>query len=141
MWRKRSFRFFGTTFKKYIVTWNYAHIPWLHFTHLWPFTKRKFNLKSDRVNLVAQASPIECLLHIPNVRAIQYKLGPERLTQFGNSNVLRLPVIFSFLTYVQASFLQNIWTQFLPEIILPHLKNKHLHILLHHSFQHWVSCK
>ena len=31
-------------------------------THLWPFSKSKFNLKSDRVNLVAPASPIECLL-------------------------------------------------------------------------------
>ena len=60
--------------------------------HLWPFSKSKFNLKSDRVNLVAPASPIKCLLHLPNVRAIQYKLGPEKLTQLGNSNVLRLPV-------------------------------------------------
>ena len=60
--------------------------------HLWPFSKSKFNLKSDSVNLVAPASPIKCLLHLPNVRAIQYKLGPEKLTQLGNSNVLRLPV-------------------------------------------------
>jgi len=51
-----------------------------------------FNLKSDHVNLVAQANPIECLLFLPNVRATQYKRGPERLTQIGNSNVLRLPV-------------------------------------------------
>ena len=66
---------------------------WTHlFTHPWPFSKSKFNLKSDRVNLVAPASPIECLLYLPNVRAIQYKLGPERLTWFGNSNVLRLPL-------------------------------------------------
>ena len=61
-------------------------------THPWPFSKSKFNLKSDRVNLVAPASPIECLLHLPNVRAIQYKLGPEKLTRLGYSNVLRLPV-------------------------------------------------
>ena len=47
------------------------------WTHLWLFSKSKFNLKSDRVNLVAPASPIECLLYLPNVRAIQYKLGPE----------------------------------------------------------------
>ena len=47
---------------------------------------------SDRVNLVAPASPIECLPYLPNVRAIQFKLGPERLTRLGNSNVLRLPV-------------------------------------------------
>ena len=50
-------------------------------THLWPFSKSKFNLKSDRVNLVAPASPIECLLYLPNVRAMQYKLGPERFTR------------------------------------------------------------
>ena len=56
------------------------------------FRKSKLNLKSDRVNLVATASPIECLLYLPNVRAIQNKLGPERLTRLGNSNVLRLPV-------------------------------------------------
>ena len=64
----------------------------LQSTHLWPFCKSEFNLKSDRVNLVALASPIECLLYLPNVRAIQYKLGPERLTRLGNLNVLRLPV-------------------------------------------------
>ena len=44
-------------------------------------------------DLVAPASPFECLLYLPNVRAIQYKLGPEKLTRFGNSNVLPLPVI------------------------------------------------
>ena len=58
-----------------------------------PFSKSKFNLKSDHVNLVAPASPIECLLYLPNVRAVQYKLGPERLTRLIISNVLlRLPV-------------------------------------------------
>ena len=61
-------------------------------THLWPCSKSK--LKSDRVNLVAPASPIECLLYLPNVRAIQYKLKPEKLTRLGNSNVLRLRVLF-----------------------------------------------
>ena len=54
--------------------------------HLRPLSKSKFNLKSDRANLVTPASPIECL------RAIQYKLGPEKLTRLGNSNVLRLPM-------------------------------------------------
>ena len=34
-------------------------------THLWLFSKRKFNLKSDRVNLAAPASHIECLLFCP----------------------------------------------------------------------------
>ena len=41
-------------------------------------------------DLVAPASPFECLLYLPNVRAIQNKLGPER---FRNLNVLRLSVI------------------------------------------------
>ena len=58
-----------------------------------PFSKSKFNLKSDRVIFFAPASPIECLLYLPNVRTIQYKLGPEMLTRLGNSNVLRLPVL------------------------------------------------
>ena len=62
---------------------------------LWPFSKSKLNLKSDCVNLLALSSPIECLLYLPNVRAIQYKLGPERLTRLGNSNVPRLPVYVS----------------------------------------------
>ena len=44
---------------------------------------------SDRVNLAAPASPLECLPYLPNVRAIQYKMGPERLARLGNSNVLR----------------------------------------------------
>ena len=62
---------------------------YLRHTHLyhWPLSKSKFNLKSDRVNLVAPASPIEWLLYSPNVLAVQCKLGPERLTQLGNSNV------------------------------------------------------
>ena len=54
-------------------------------------SKSKFNLKSDHVNLVAPASPIKCLLYLPNVLTTQYKLRPERLTRLGNSNVLRLP--------------------------------------------------
>ena len=40
----------------------------------------KLTLKSDRANFVAAASTIEGLLHLPNVRATQYKLEPERLT-------------------------------------------------------------
>ena len=67
--------------------------PCIYSTHLWPFSKSKFNLKSDRVNLVAPTIPIEYLLYLPNVRRIQYKLRPERLTRLENSNVLRLPVI------------------------------------------------
>ena len=52
-------------------------------------------LNSDCVNLFAPASAIEGLLYLPNVRAIQYKLGPEKLTRLGNSNILRLPVLFN----------------------------------------------
>ena len=59
----------------------------LFHEHL-PFGKSKFNLKSDRINLVALAP----VLYLPNIRAIQYKLGPERLTRLGNLNVLLLPV-------------------------------------------------
>ena len=45
-------------------------------------------------DLVAPAaSPFEYLLFLPNVRAIQYKLGPEKLTWLGNSKVLRMPVV------------------------------------------------
>ena len=33
-------------------------------THLWPWSKSKFNLKSDRVNLVAPASSIKRLLYL-----------------------------------------------------------------------------
>ena len=62
--------------------------------HLWPFSKSKFNLKSDRVNLVAAVSPIEYLLYLPNVWAIQYKLGPDGLPRLGNHNALQLPVQF-----------------------------------------------
>ena len=68
-------------------------------THLCPFSKSKLNIwsiKSDRVNLVAPASSIECLLYLPNIRAIHYKLGPEKLIRIGNSNVLRLPVWYTF---------------------------------------------
>ena len=69
----------------------FCRLKKLYFTHLCPFSKSKFNLNSDRVNLVAPASPIACLLYLPTVRAIQYKLGPERLTRLGKSNILRLP--------------------------------------------------
>ena len=75
------------------------------FTRLWHFSKSKVNLKSDRVNLVAPASSIECFLYLTYVRAIQYKLGPEMLTRLGNSNVLRLPVDFTFKGNVQESIL------------------------------------
>jgi len=72
----------------WLITWKYT-------THPWPFSESKFNLKSDRVNLLAPVSPIECLFYLTNVLPIQYKLGPERL---GNSNVLQLLVIHLFAT-------------------------------------------
>ena len=50
-----------------------------YLTHLWPFSKSKFNLKSVRVNLVAPVSPIKCLPYLPNVRAIRYKLDRKGL--------------------------------------------------------------
>ena len=45
--------------------------------------------------LLLRHSPIGCQFYLPNVRATQYKLGPERLTRLGNSNVRRLPVSFT----------------------------------------------
>ena len=74
------------------VLWLLNYKPKHHATHPWPCSKSKFNLKSNHVNLVAPASPIECLFYLPNVWATPYKLGPERLTRHGNSNVLRLLV-------------------------------------------------
>ena len=35
-------------------------------------------------------------VYLPNVRALQYKLGPERLTRLESSNVLQLPVVELF---------------------------------------------
>ena len=51
----------------------YALLVWV--THPWPFSKSKFNLKFDRVNLVAPASSFQCLLYLPDVRAIPYRRG------------------------------------------------------------------
>ena len=68
---------------------------------LWPFSKFKFNRKSDRVNLVTPASPTECRVSYW-CKCLLYTQCPgdtvqtiERLTRLGNSNVLRLPIIFS----------------------------------------------
>ena len=47
------------------------------------------SLKSDRVNLVAPASPVH---FVDPCQVVLYKLRSERLTRLGNSNVLRLPV-------------------------------------------------
>ena len=71
---------------------NEIIITGANLMHPLPFSKSKLNLKSDCANLVAPASPIECFLHLPNVRTIQYNQGPERLIRLGNSNVLQLPV-------------------------------------------------
>ena len=62
---------------------------YIFYTYLWPFSKSKLNLKSDRVNLVAPALVLLSVCFTQcNARAIQYKLGPERLTRLGNSNVI-----------------------------------------------------
>ena len=37
----------------------------INLTHLWPFMKSKFNLKSDRVNVVAPASPLSVCFMYP----------------------------------------------------------------------------
>ena len=54
-------------------------------THHWPCSKSKFNLKSDRVNLVDLVSPSDTV-----------QTGTERLTRLGNSNLLRLPMAVEF---------------------------------------------
>ena len=53
------------------INYHQKRIWHIMFTLLWPFSKSRFNLMSDRVNLIAPASPVECLLYLPNVRAIQ----------------------------------------------------------------------
>ena len=70
------------SFDKIFLKNQFPKFPSFHFffflsemsepsiTHLWPCSKSKLNLKSDRVNLVVPASPIECLLYLLNVRAI-----------------------------------------------------------------------
>ena len=55
----------------------------MKYTHPSPFSKSKFKLKSDHVNLVAQASPIECLpmlTHCPGdtVQTGTGKVDPAR---------------------------------------------------------------
>ena len=95
---------------KNITIWGYKNTMLRGYnTHPWPFSKSKFNIKFDRLNLVAPASPIECLRYLPNVRAIQYKLGPVRLTRLGNLNVLRLPVtrIQGIQWYTRSKKLKN----------------------------------
>ena len=73
-------------------SWFECSIDIITRVHDQILTITNFNLKSDHLNLVAPAIPIECLLYLLNFRAIKYKLGPERLTRFGDSNVVRLPV-------------------------------------------------
>ena len=58
-------------------------------------------MRNLSLSMVAPASPIECLLYLPNVRAIQYKLRPEKLTRLGKSNVLRLPLSVSTVFYLK----------------------------------------
>ena len=86
---------FSSTCYIFWTTLGLTYFKTLCIPHLWPFSKSKFNLKSDRVNLVAPASPIYSPIYLTNVRALQYKMGPERLTRLGNSNVVRLPVTYN----------------------------------------------
>jgi len=65
--------------------------PYLIYTHLWSFSKSKFNLKSDRVNLVAQRLVLLSVCFIYPMSG-RYKLGLKRLTCLGFSNLLWLPV-------------------------------------------------
>ena len=68
--------------------------PYLIYTHLWSFSKSKFNLKYDRVNLVAQRLVLLSVwFNYIMFVAIQYKLGLKRLICLGFSNVLWLPVL------------------------------------------------
>ena len=60
-------------------------------THLCPFSKSKFNLKSDRVNLVAPASPIECLIYLPNVQCTNL----DRKGWPGSEIILKWMIVFS----------------------------------------------
>ena len=52
-----------------------------------PLVKVKFNLKSDRVNLVTPVSPIECLLYLPDVRGeVVLSTNWERKSLPGSEN-------------------------------------------------------
>ena len=86
--------------RKRVIYTSIYFATFCRLTHLWPFSKSKLNLNSDRVDLVAPPSPIECLLYLPKVWSIQYKLWPERLTRLGNSNVLRLPVALELILHL-----------------------------------------
>ena len=108
--------------------------PAVLFTHLWHFSESKLNLKSDGVNLVAPASLIECLPCLPNVRAIQYKLGPERLSRLGNSNVLRLPVKYVLRIW-------NIWSNSVFENLNKNIYFLHLLENKHQYFKIQTPCK
>ena len=97
VWQLRKY-FFAFCLIKHRTIWqrmNWAFVWNIkglhHHKHLWPFSKSKFNLKSDCVNLVAPASPIECLLYLPNVRAIQYKVD-RKVWPGSEIQMYKLPV-------------------------------------------------
>ena len=78
-------------------------------THLWPFSKSKFNVKSDRVNLVAPASPIKYLLYLPNGRTKQYKLGPWKVDPTRKFKCTTAPRVL-FISFLVSSLQKNWWT-------------------------------
>ena len=91
-----------------------------HCPHLWPLSKSKFNLSLTASTLLHRLVLFYCLLYLPNVPAIQYKLGPERLTRLGNSNVLRVPVIACNQTFsikVNLHLIKNIPVGILSSLI------------------------
>ena len=83
--KQEKFIFINITVKTLwsrIAPLAYAHVQREHaiFTHLWAFSKSKFYIKSDRVNLVAPASHIECLFYLPGdtVQTGTGKVDPTR---------------------------------------------------------------
>ena len=62
--------------------------------HLWPFSKSKFNLKFNRINLVSPASPIWVPALFTQCLDDKVQTGTGKVDLLGNSNVLRLPVLW-----------------------------------------------
>ena len=104
------------------------------YTHLWPFSKSKFKLNSDRVNLVAPASPIECLLYLPNVQTnvgdtvqtVAGKVDPAR--KFKYKGVMQKMREISLTPFWEEKYFEflicnritmtHIGTEFLPQTLI-----------------------
>ena len=104
VWFKNSFwlswRLGGTRLQEKLDSTTNVKIIFLktHLTLLSPFSK--FNLKFDRVNIVAPASPIECLLYLPNVRAIKYRNLLKPHVSFHNLGSPRKPNSYNRLAEI-----------------------------------------